>query len=380
MMTIPQQPLAPRAVFISHRHADHRIADALRKWIEETAIGTPVEVFQSSQPGGGPRPGHPLNEELHRQLKKANVVLCVFTVQDADWSYCMWECGLATDPVKPSTNVIILQCTSHFPAPFQDRVRVDARELSSIENFVTGFLTEPEFFPNSGGPLAPRWEPGSDRVKRKADALFHGLKDLLPEESAEWRPWPVLILELKNSEVAQLSDCRDETDRLHTVNDLLTSSCVAVDAQRTAPNLFGIAHFQTRHAFQWIKEAWERTNPTSESVWITSIARQISLAARDLMPYTDWVLMESGPRGAGQWYTPVLCWTRRNSTKGWVQFDIYFIPAKGRDPGTGAPDLGYGPKNPEGDHPLGPIPPSEAAARWEEQVSSANDDEDPKND
>src|SRR5205814_1553801 len=79
------------------RHADKKIADVLRNWIEHTTMGR-VKTYQSSQPGQGPRPGYILTEEVRRQLQAASVVLCIFTVHDHDWSYCLWECGVATDP------------------------------------------------------------------------------------------------------------------------------------------------------------------------------------------------------------------------------------------------------------------------------------------
>ncbi len=295
------------------------------------------------------------------------MVLCLFTGHDVDWSYCMWECGLATDPTGASTHVIILQLTDRFPAPFQDRVRVDVRERANVETFVSGFLTDPDFFPGSGGPLTPL-APGSEIVKRQSDQLFESLEPLCPQESAEWRPWPVLILEFATRAIDDLPDSQSQSERIYAVHDLLMDDCFAVDPARTAPNLFGIGHFEKRHPFRRIVEAWSRTHRSSKSDWIGSVARQISLAALDSMPETEWVLMEGGPGVASQWSVPVLCWTRRNNTRGWVQFDIYLIPATGIDPETGRPPLGYAPKGPA-EGPLGPLPPSETAAQWEAELS-----------
>jgi hypothetical protein len=35
---------------------------------------------------------------LLRALGEARLVLLVFTKADADWSYCLYECGVAIDP------------------------------------------------------------------------------------------------------------------------------------------------------------------------------------------------------------------------------------------------------------------------------------------
>jgi len=31
-------------------------------------------------------------------LAISDVVMLIFTTESEDWSYCMWECGVATDP------------------------------------------------------------------------------------------------------------------------------------------------------------------------------------------------------------------------------------------------------------------------------------------
>ncbi len=356
----------PRTLFISHRHADKKIADVLRNWIEHTTMGR-VKTYQSSQPGQGPRPGYILTEELRRQLQAASVVLCIFTVHDHDWSYCMWECGLATDPVDETTRVIILQFSERFPAPFQDRVRVDVRERTAVEAFVTAFLTDPDFFSGSDGALAPDLASSGSVVKEKADQLFTELEKLRPEATAEWRAWPVLILEFSAEAIAQLDTPEPEPDRLKRVEHMLMTDCLVVDAQRTAPNLFGFGHFPQRTEFHRIVDAWKGRYYDSPSTWISSLARQISLAVMDLLPATNWEVMEGGSGAASQWSIPVLCWTRRDKSRGWVQFDIYFIPVRELDPTTGRPELGYGPRDPAQLGPLSPQAPSEEQSRWIEE-------------
>jgi hypothetical protein len=54
------------------------------------------------------------------------VVLLVYTTEDQDWSYCMWECGVAMKPDAPQTRIVVLQCAAETPNVFEDRVRVDA--------------------------------------------------------------------------------------------------------------------------------------------------------------------------------------------------------------------------------------------------------------
>src|SRR5436190_15481127 len=90
-------------VFISHRHADRRIADRLRKFIREKT-GNSVEVHQSSSADAqAPRIGHNLKGDLLSALGKSDLLVLIYTGNDRGWDYCMWECGVATHPYSPET-------------------------------------------------------------------------------------------------------------------------------------------------------------------------------------------------------------------------------------------------------------------------------------
>ena len=85
-------------VFISHKHSDQRIAETIARFLR-TRSGGQFRVHLSSSPNfEGPRLGQPLNNELKRALAAAETVILVFTTDTEDWSYCMRECGVATDP------------------------------------------------------------------------------------------------------------------------------------------------------------------------------------------------------------------------------------------------------------------------------------------
>ena len=83
--------------------------------------------LSSSPEFTGPRFGRGLNDQLRQALWNTEVLILVYTSADQDWSYCMWECGVATQPQSPNTNIIVFQCGSDVPAPFQDVLRVNAR-------------------------------------------------------------------------------------------------------------------------------------------------------------------------------------------------------------------------------------------------------------
>ena len=89
-------------MFISHRHTDKRIAEAIATFIKRTTANQVVVFDSSSSSFESPRMGKNVNTELKEALARSDVVLLVYTAAGEDWQYCMWECGVATDP---ATNI-----------------------------------------------------------------------------------------------------------------------------------------------------------------------------------------------------------------------------------------------------------------------------------
>jgi hypothetical protein len=96
--------MADPLLFISHKHSDSKIAQVLAAFIEERSNGR-VKVHLSSSPDfQGPRYGKGLNSQLRDALWNTDVLILVYTSADQDWSYCMWECGVATTH-RPRTQI-----------------------------------------------------------------------------------------------------------------------------------------------------------------------------------------------------------------------------------------------------------------------------------
>src|SRR5215468_4421154 len=102
---VPSGAVREPTIFISHKHADHSIADVIREFVERRS-NREVTVFQSSSgESEGPELGRPLTNELKNALWKAGIVILIYTSEDQDWQWCMWECGVATNPHSPDTRV-----------------------------------------------------------------------------------------------------------------------------------------------------------------------------------------------------------------------------------------------------------------------------------
>jgi hypothetical protein len=324
--------------FISHRHVDSGIADALRKWIYK-ATNNGVNVYQSSSAGNAPLTGDPLEAALRQQLYESSVVLCPFTGHGADWSWCMWECGLATDPLRADTRVVILQFSEDFPSPYGHLVRIDARDERDITKLVTDLLTDPDFVPDHDRALTGL-PPDDPAVQQRATELFQALRKAGPPEPREiWESWSVLALEFELADIDEAIAAGSQPERERAICTLLKDpkKCRIVEGKRLARNMFGMSAFPDRKPFAELYSEWREDNPGSTE-WLDSVAKQIALSARRKTPATDWVVVDGA---TSQLSIPVLCWTVRDPAARTIQFHVYFIPVKRVDPNTGGVELGF---------------------------------------
>lgn len=310
-------------LFISHRHADSQIADVIRSFIT-TRSGGRVDVFQSSAADAkSPRIGQKLNQELMDNLWKAGAIILIYTITDQNWSYCMWECGVALDPRSPDTKIIVFQCADDSPAPFADQVRVNICNLVDIQKFTKDFLTNPNFFPNFGQAIT-QFQENSLQVIEAAQELYQRLEQVSPHpggEVDEWPAWPFLQLELCLEKVNIICNAPQD-QRLMLATEILQREClVSTGDYVAAQQLFGIPNLRTGMSFQELIEIWRENNSGSHSKWVEAICTQISRGARWKFPELTWELM----RGSNNnWYAPVLNRVRKIPNKNCMQFDIYF--------------------------------------------------------
>lgn len=325
-----------RVLFISHLHEDKPIADIVREFVENEVAPGQIKVYQSSDSRNAPRVGKRLNEELRSQLAEAGVVVWIYPSATHDWTYCMWECTIATE-TQPEANLVLLQFSEDYPAPFQELVRVNALDQTSIRTVVNNLFTQPDFFSGFDRPLAPGWQPNDKRILERADTLFATLQGVLPGGIDSWPAWAYFVLQFQADKVLRVKE-EEEEKRVGLVKDLLTSTAVIMEGDKTAQGLFGRARFPAGLPFSEVLQDWQNAYPGADDRWVTSLARQIGLAARGSYPLSDWVVMRGATR-AGEWCIPVITWVRTMPSKD-MQFDVYFIPVREVDEASGSLDLG----------------------------------------
>lgn len=311
-------------LFISHKHIDSNIADVIRSFVTMHSGGR-ISVFQSSSPwADAPKVGRNLNKQLREALWETSVVILVYTIPDQDWSYCMWECGVASHPQSPDTKIILFQCAGGSPMLFAEQVNVNARDLVDIQKFVDEFLTSPDFFPAFQGPIT-KFVPHGQEVASAAADFYQKIKPVLPPEkedpSIEWPAYPFLQLELGISHVDRINNLETH-ERAKSAYKILQQECVISTADKYCEQLFGVPSFPCGMTLKKLIETWRESHPDSESKWVRALCSQILAGVMWKFPPTSWELMQG--LSDSVWHAPVLNRVRKLPGRHCMQFDIYF--------------------------------------------------------
>ena len=220
-----------------------------------------------------------MNDELKRALAVAEAVILVFTSDSEDWSYCMWECGIATDPKDPRpTSVVVVQCAADEPKPFGDQLRVDARDLDSVQGFVKSLLTTTDFFARRDAPVTGFAAEGSE-VREFAVALHAQLAEVLPSGVGAERSTPTCpYLRIRLDDPAA-----EELGAAYLASD--TEQCHSILASRTeiAENTGAETLFRMRlgpgATLGDVLADWRGKHAADEEArWFSALAEQIEAA------------------------------------------------------------------------------------------------------
>jgi hypothetical protein len=313
-------------LFISHKHENRAIADALRNFVEINTGGA-VEVFQSSSAqAAGPQAGFNLNEELKSALWKASAFILLYTHSTLDWSYCMFEYGVANNPKSPDTRMVLFKCCDTIPSLFAGQVNVNARELVDIQKFTNQLLTDSNFFINYGGPVTQH-QPNGPMVATAAADFFQKFQPLLPPlvptADEAWPAYPFLRLQLEIQHVETIKNAAS-ADRPSLALALIQKECVVTDYDKEAERLFNSPSFDKGMKFEVLVHAWHEKDDRGDakSQWVESLCKQITAGARWKFPPTVWEMMQG--INEDTWYAPILTRVRRVPNQ-YMQFDVYFF-------------------------------------------------------
>lgn len=327
-----------RVVFISHRHADEPIASVLNRHLQKWHLRQD-EIFQSSNVGGGARFGGQLHKELLGALSEARLVLLVYTVADADWSYCMWECGVAVDPNQGETptRIISFRLTEDVPQVLQDLVSVRTSDEHDIKRFVQQFFREKGWVKEDDAFFAGVSDDALDDYARE---LYSDLLKVTPKLKAEEkRRWDLFTLSYDASSVLEIIQShQDKTAIGEATIDLIQRKGKVVNDFGQALLHFGYVAKMRDLAFsqliqRWREEMVDKKDDTAPRDWINEICAELLRAIRSTPAKPHWALMLSR-LSPDWWFYPVVN-HQRIKADGSMEFDVHLY----RLPGTLPPKI-----------------------------------------
>ena len=279
-----------RRIFLSHRHADREIANVIRRHLELWNF-PPESIFQSSQPGQGALVGNPLSEEIETALDEAKVVVLLYTLADHDWSYCMWECGVATDPKKQGdTRIVVFQCSAlDAPRVYKSHLLVKITQ-PSILDFTTQLYRKADFFPGESayGPTVRE-----ETLREKSVALYDDLEAVIPAGTEENFPrWDQLTLQLMPIVAEQIRGMGDESKVL----DRIENESQIVDAFGNALRHFGYENMESDLTLAKLISRWRDkigNEPDVNDDWIQELAREMRRAIQNAPANPQWSKLRS---------------------------------------------------------------------------------------
>ncbi|HEX4951121.1 MAG TPA: toll/interleukin-1 receptor domain-containing protein [Blastocatellia bacterium] len=301
-------------LFISHKHEDRLIAEQVANFVR-SITGGQVDVYLSSNPEfAGPRVGKNLNDELRSALWRAGIVVLIYTAEDKDWSWCMWECGLAEDRNSPDTKVVVLQCLQDKPKVFQSGLHVKAWEKDSLISFAYRFR-ESGFFPGVEKPVTYLREK---ELNDRALNLHEDLQKVISTVPTEnWAAWPFLRLEVPRTVINALT----ANGTANAQNTLLENASI-VGHSAGLPNLFGRAEIALPSPFADLYKEWMDRYPDRPPGWWDTLANQILAGARKRSPRVErWDRFRAFD--SDDEYVPSIGRIKSNSVQ--MHFDCYFL-------------------------------------------------------
>lgn len=251
------------SIFISHRTADRDIADKVRECLE--GFGVPEsQIFQSTSAKSGIPDGDNIKETLRQRIRKTDVFILIYTTPDQDWSYCMWELGIATASDTRPTRVVCFSCASEPP-----KLMVDSKVIkinsSDVERFVRDFHTRDGYLTadaktaeKDAALIEILGKTSEAAIKSRADKLYRTLHEIMPKgELKVLHRWDYLKLYLPPGAIRHIKELGDSAEKMQQEYEFIRDHAVVADgSQNSALRAFGYQDFESDITLGRLRERW----------------------------------------------------------------------------------------------------------------------------
>lgn len=320
----------PSTIFISHRHRDRRIADIFRKAFTEWGDGE-INIFQSSYAGTAPGVGDKLGDAIRQAAAAASVLLLIYTVTDDDWTWCMYECGLAQDPKTLDTRILAYHTTVNPPAPLQHLVTLPM-SIESLEILVDQFHKKPNFFHEREEAIAPTTT--DEQIRQRSRALHESLLGEIQDVQAKTTiRYDQIVLSIPLVDVDQVRAVYEEESFAETVNrfaDVIADKCL-IESICGEPQIhFNFEGIPDNLKLAAVIKRWKRESAYSDLAWDLELYTEIIRAILGIKEGTISLPFNSINPDSNVWFLPVLHSIRTVPQEGKMEFNVVLNKLKAR--------------------------------------------------
>lgn len=251
------------SIFISHRTSDKTIADEVRKNLELWGIPE-KNIFQSTHAESGIKPGDEIQQALRDVLRSVDLFILIYTTPDQDWSYCMWELGIATAIDTKPTRVICFCCSNDVPK-LMEGILVNRINHEDIKKFTYNLHRADDFISSdketleSNNAIVSLLKGASDQaLEQRALQLYEAIDEKSPSgDTRILHRWDFMSLHLPSSAVKSIKDLGDDFSNRDRQFSLIKKLAVLKKgSQNSAVRAFGFQDFAEGITLQELKNRW----------------------------------------------------------------------------------------------------------------------------
>ncbi|MEM6539062.1 MAG: toll/interleukin-1 receptor domain-containing protein [Pseudomonadota bacterium] len=251
-----QQRLDPNnktTVFISHRLEDAEIAKAVSAALKDLSQDIELYLAGNSKHRNSEF-GSTLKDDIASVLDETEVVLILYTHEDEDWSWVMWETGVATDPRNPEkTRIIPISLTGAVPRVFEGKLVVDAQSQESMRTFFKQLCKDPNFFPGLNCALTRRED---NWIEEQADKLHKVLAEISPAGIQRFRRCDRFLLRLEVEAVELLQSNTKAMPGAEAMEQILAAAQIITPSPQVSRH-FGMAEVAEHTTLAKMRASWE---------------------------------------------------------------------------------------------------------------------------
>ena len=311
-------------VFVSHRHEDSPIAEGLKSLLEPWGAGR-LQLFLSEEI----TPGDDWLEWIHSHLETADLLLFLYTVEDARWDWCLYETGLFEG--KGDGKLVVLHPPEiQRPRPLTHLQMIEITS-QNVERFITDLYGTTFYYEKKSPSLNPVLAENTARLAGEMFNLFNRRTHFI--ERIRWLHID-LVLTLTSDERNQIRQASDEISAFEEYGtSLLNRTKIAITTNEAVYAHFGIATWASDLTLQSLYNKWCNCRSVKNFInidWPREIYLQILRAIRNVYALEVQTPLKSGA-DSETWYLPVI--NRAHSSAGdtvWkCRLELYRMPQQG---------------------------------------------------